>query len=133
MIFGARVAWGAPAGVLLTTLGLRLELPEQPLNSATVATMPFITDQWVPVRCEINLDTDWIDIFYNDSLFTGYKWTTGVTGGGALNIGAVDLYAFGSSAVYYDDMSLLPTVVPEPASGFLLGLSLLLLGRRRRG
>jgi hypothetical protein len=111
--------------------------------------MPFITGQWVPIRVEIFLDEDWTQLFYNNTLIDdpgladhptlggGYQWTKGVFGSdtdGLLDIAAVDLYdgyttagTPGSSAVYYDDMSL----TPEPTSLVLLGLGLLLVSRRR--
>lgn len=66
----------------------------------------FITDQWVPIRVVINLDTNNYDFFYNESLVYSCSWTEGASGGGALNIDALDLFANGSSNVYYDDISL---------------------------
>jgi len=55
---------------------------------------------------EIDLDADWQEFYYNGQLLTAKSWTDGVSGDGALNIGAVDLFANGASSVYYDDMSL---------------------------
>jgi hypothetical protein len=111
--------------------------------------MPFIKGQWIPIRVEIYLDDDWAKLFYNNVLIDdpalpdkpllggGYQWSKGVFGSdtdGILNIAAVDLFdgyttagTPGSSAVYYDNMSL----TPEPASLVLLGLGLLLVNRRR--
>ncbi|MCA9870115.1 MAG: hypothetical protein KC487_07020, partial [Anaerolineae bacterium] len=45
--------------------------------------------------------------FYYDNqvLYTG-SWSEGVSGGGSINIAAVDLFANGASTVYYDDLSL---------------------------
>jgi N-acetylneuraminic acid mutarotase len=76
-------------------------------------TLPMIYDQWVEIRVEIDLDADTQTVFYGgDLLFTG-SWTEGMSGSGALNIAAVDLYAgSGASAIYYDDISLAaPTAV----------------------
>jgi hypothetical protein len=70
------------------------------------AQLPLVTDQWVEFRVEINLDTDWQTIFYDGQILSQKSWTEGVSGGGALNIAAVDLFANGASSVYYDDMSL---------------------------
>ncbi len=70
------------------------------------AHLPLITDEWVELRVEIDLDEDRQAIFYGSELLVEKSWTDGLSGDGALNIGAVDLYAGGSSPVYYDDLSL---------------------------
>jgi hypothetical protein len=85
-------------------------------------TLDMIKGQWVEIRDEINLDSDTQSFYYGDNLlFTG-SWTEGMSGGGALNIGAVDLYANGASPVYYDDISLsqfvdTPWLSASPTSG----------------
>jgi hypothetical protein len=90
-------------------------------------TLPLIRGQWVELRNEIDLDADTQSFYYGGTLLTTKSWTEGLSGGGALNIGAVDLFANGASPVYYDNMSL----VPEPASLALLTFGLV-LGLRRR-
>ena len=77
-------------------------------NGTNTVAVPYVTDQWVPVRILIDLNADRVDIYYNGAFVVGYQWSIGVTGagGGALNIAAVDLFANGSSSVYYDDLSL---------------------------
>jgi len=90
------------------------------------ATLPIVYDTWMELRVEIDLDADWQDIYYGGNLLSGKSWTEGLSGGGALNIGAMDLFAYGATSVYYDDMSL----VPEPASCLLLALGVLALRRR---
>ncbi len=72
--------------------------------------VPYVTDEWVKIAVVIDLDNDWTQIYYDDALVTEYSWTGGVLGdgGGALSIGAVDLYANGSTSVYYDALSLKP-------------------------
>ena len=72
--------------------------------------VPYVTDRWVKIQCVIDLDSDWTDIYYDDELVAEYTWTGGVLGegGGALDIAAVDLYANGSSMVYYDDLRIDP-------------------------
>lgn len=89
--------------------------------------LPLITGEWVELRVEIDLDADWQEFYYGGQLLTAKSWTEGVSGGGALNIGAVDLFANGATSVFYDDMSL----VPEPASCLLLALGVV-VGLRRR-
>jgi MYXO-CTERM domain-containing protein len=80
------------------------------------------------VRFEIDLDADVQDIYYDGNLLSSKSWTDGVSGGGALNIGAVDIFANGASPIYWDDMSLVPT----PGALALLGAGLLGARRRRR-
>ncbi len=85
---------------------------------------PFITDQWVEIRVEIDLDADFREVYYNGALFSSWTWTTDVDS--VLEIGAVDLFANGASSVYYDNLSL----VPAPTGALvLLGLG---ATRRRR-
>ncbi len=71
-------------------------------------SLPLIRDQWVEIRVVIDLDNDNQAFYYGDNLLYEASWTDGLSGGGRLNIAAVDLYANGASAVYYDDLSLLP-------------------------
>ncbi len=72
-----------------------------------------IFDQWVEVRAEIDLDADLVELFYDGvSMGLPYQWNGGVSGygGGAVAIGALDLWANGGlapqSRVYWDDFSL---------------------------
>jgi hypothetical protein len=71
-------------------------------------SLPLITDQWTEIRVEINLNTDWMEIYYDDDLLHEKAWTAGPNnnGDGLLNIAAVDLYANSATSVYYDDLSL---------------------------
>ncbi len=71
-------------------------------------TAPLIKGTWVEIKCTIDLDTDWLQIFYNGALLAEHAYTDTVqgTGGGALNIAAVDLFANTGSPIYYDDMML---------------------------
>ena len=72
--------------------------------------VPLTKGQWCEIRCEINLDTDNLAIFYNQMLIVEKTWseTAQGTGGGPMAIAAVDLWSNGCSPIYYDDMSLLP-------------------------
>ena len=70
--------------------------------------MAYLTDQWVEIRVEIDLDNDTQSFFYNNVLLYSGTWSGEVSGGGVTSIGAVDLFANGSSVVYYDDLSLAP-------------------------
>ncbi|MHC4889841.1 MAG: hypothetical protein ACYTEO_10325, partial [Planctomycetota bacterium] len=83
------------------------------LNTINV---PYVTDRWVKIQAVIDLDNDWTQVYYDDNLVTEYTWTGGVLGGGggALEIAAVDLYANGSTSVYYDDLKF-EQIAPVPS------------------
>ena len=73
--------------------------------------MNWIPDAWNHIEAEIDLDGDSVTLWYNGSELGTYPWTTGVFGndsgcplGGC--IGAIDLFAFGTTSVYYDDFDL---------------------------
>jgi hypothetical protein len=71
------------------------------------AALPLVTEQWARIDVLIDLNTDLYRVYYRGiELGTAASWTAGVYGGGggALDIGALDLYANGSSPVYYDDI-----------------------------
>jgi hypothetical protein len=72
--------------------------------------VPYETDRWVKIQSIVDLENDWTRIYYDEQLVTEYSWAGGVIGegGGALDIAAVDLYANGSTSVYYDDLVLEP-------------------------
>lgn len=71
-------------------------------------TLNYITGQWVEIRCEIDLDGDWLEIYYNNLLLAEHPYSDTVQGGGGgpLVLDAVDLFANGATPVYYDDISL---------------------------
>ena len=71
-------------------------------------SLPLILDKWVEIRVEIDLDGDWMEIYYNGTFLHEKAWTATPNndGSGFLNIAAVDLYANGASSVFYDDMQL---------------------------
>ena len=65
-----------------------------------------ITDAWVEIRVEIDLDANLQTIYYGGVCLTQTSWTEGISGGGALNIAAMDLYSNNASDIYYDDISI---------------------------
>jgi hypothetical protein len=91
-------------------------------DNTEVVGPPYVVDDWAEIRVYIDLDEDWTQIYYEGILLDdpdvedhpllggGYQWTAGVFGNdtGALDIAAVDLFAYGGTPVYYDDMSLAP-------------------------
>ena len=76
--------------------------------------VPYDTDRWVKIQTIIDIEDDWTQIYYDDELVTEYTWTGGVLGdgGGALDVAVVDLFANGSTSVYYDDLILEPLPTP---------------------
>ncbi|MFH1748862.1 MAG: dockerin type I domain-containing protein [Planctomycetota bacterium] len=77
-------------------------------NGLNTVNVPYDTDRWVKLQAVIDLDEDWTRIYYDDELVTEYIWTGGVLGGGggAVEIAALDLFANGSTPIYYDDIRL---------------------------
>ena len=74
--------------------------------------LPLVKDAWVELRVEIDLVNDIQEFYYNNQLLSQGSWTAGVSGGGSLNVGAVDLFANAATSVYYDDMSLVEQQIP---------------------
>ena len=89
------------------------------------STAPLVTDQWVELRVEIDMDNDVQRVYYNGALMLTKSWTNGSSGGGARNVGAVDLFANAASPVFYDDISLClisaDVAFTEIADGVLVG------------
>ena len=65
--------------------------------------LALITDQWVEIRVEIDLETDWHQVFYDGLMLYEKAWTAGPfnAGDGILNIGAVDLFANSATTTTY--------------------------------
>ncbi len=82
----------------------------------------YVTGDWAEIRVFIDLDEDWLQIYYEGQLLDdpnvadhptyggGQPWTAGPFGQstGPLDIASVDLFAYNNPAVYYDDLSLSP-------------------------
>ncbi len=67
------------------------------------ATLPMVKDQWVEVRCEINLASNTVSEFYHGQLLSTHPWRDGA---GPKQIQALDLYSDNSGPVYYDNVDL---------------------------
>src|SRR6185503_10356378 len=76
------------------------------------ATRPMVKDQWVEVRCEINLAANSVSEFYNGQLLSTHAWQGGTGGTGLNHIQALDLYANNAGPAYCDDVSLAPPGLP---------------------
>lgn len=68
-------------------------------------SLPLIKGQWVELRAVINITTRTWWFYYGGQLLSTYTGSNNVK-----SIAAVDLYANGATNVYYDDMSLRPTL-----------------------
>lgn len=77
-----------------------------PGDCSTAGTVNIVFDQWVELRVVIDLDANTQTFFYNGQLVYSDTWTEHISGGGVANIAAVDLFANGSTSVFYDDISL---------------------------
>lgn len=87
------------------------------LDDPAATPLPIVFDAWVEVRDEIDLTTDVQSIYYNGTLLNQKSWTDGASGGGAVNIEALDLFSNGGSSIYWDDCDLNQGGVPvEPTS-----------------
>ena len=95
-------------------------------NGRSENVINFTRGAWAEIRVDFDLTNNTLTEYYNGATLATGTWAAG----GAVALGGVDLFASGSSNVYYDDMSL--TRVPAPASLALLGLGGLAVGRRRR-
>ena len=71
-------------------------------------SLPIVLNQWSEIKVEIDLDSDWMEIYYDGTFLLEKAWTATPNndGSGELNIGAIDLFANSATTVYYDDISL---------------------------
>jgi hypothetical protein len=66
-----------------------------------------IFDQWIPLRCHIDIDADTYTVYYNNALSYGpLPYSSGFTAGGAHAIACIDLFSDDSVGVKYDDFSI---------------------------
>jgi len=71
--------------------------------------VPLVTDQWIPLHVDIDLDADTQSVYYDGQLVVTKSWSEGVSGDGQTRIEALDLYANepgAGSLIYYDDVRL---------------------------
>ncbi|MDD5718805.1 MAG: hypothetical protein PHQ53_03860 [Candidatus Krumholzibacteria bacterium] len=80
-------------------------------DTAGQETIPYVVDQWAELKLVIDLQSDLQTFYYNGAMMYQASWSQGVSGGGAVNIGCLDLFANGASPVYYDEISLTSSVV----------------------
>ena len=76
-------------------------------SGANQGSTPLVTGQWVDLQLDVDLDNDLQTFTYNGNVVFSGSWTQQYPNQsvpGILNIGAIDLFANGASAVYYDDI-----------------------------
>jgi len=71
-------------------------------------SLTLITDKWVEIKINIDLNNDWMKIYYDGDLLHQKQWTAGPDnqGNGILNISAINLFSDSQDSVYFDDFSL---------------------------
>jgi hypothetical protein len=80
---------------------------------AGTGSTALVTNQWVEVVVEVNLDANQYSIWYNNVLLDILPWT----GTGDINIAAFDLFSNGSSESYMDNVWL-DTSIPVELQSF---------------
>jgi len=83
-------------------------------DSGTLATIVY--DQWVEIKCVIDLDNNTVDEYYNGELITTHQWDNDQHN----TLQVIDLYGNSASSIYYDDIKIEAPAhahKPEPADG----------------
>lgn len=81
------------------------------LNTGTVefyqagSTASIVFDQWVEIKVEVNLDANTQSAYYNGTLLGSAAWATT----GAIAIATINLFSWGASTIYYDDLEMVST------------------------
>jgi len=80
------------------------------------AAADIVYDQWVEIKCVIDLDDNTVDEYYNGVFFSTHQWDGDLHN----TLQAIDLYGNGASSIYYDDIAIAAppgAYNPEPADG----------------
>ena len=80
------------------------------------ASAVIVYDQWVQIKCMIDLDNNTVDEYYNGEFFSTHQWDDGNKN----TLQVIDLYGNSASSVYYDDIVVMAppgAYKPEPADG----------------
>ena len=85
---------------------------------------PIVTDQWVDMRLDVDLDANVVSSYYNGALISSGSWTR--NGASLLAISALDLYSASDNYAYYDDIALTSSV-PTPGAPALALCGLIFL------
>ena len=100
-------------------------------------SLPLITNRWVELKLEIDLDIDLCRTSYDGAVLGVQQWTAAGGANVQTAIEAIDLWSgqtVDNAPVYYDDMALArgSFQIPEPSIFLLAGLGLLALIRRKK-
>ncbi len=93
-------------------------------------TLPLIFDTWFEIRVDIDLDNDTQTVTIGGTELYSGTWTDQVSGGGQLELQAMDLFAYGTTSVFYDDFQLEQTVDCAPAACMTLEVDRLVAGAK---
>jgi hypothetical protein len=103
-------------------------------QSPGVETLTILWDQWVEIKVDFDLEANTFTTYYGGNVLgTGGVWYDPLNPDHEKALAAVDLWADdGGNPVYYDNMSLSYTPIPEPSVFLLAGVGLLALLRRKK-
>jgi len=83
-------------------------------DGGTLANIVY--DEWIEIKCVIDLDNNTVDEYYNGELISTHQWDDNNHN----TLGCIDLYGNGASSIYYDDILILPPTIaynPVPSDG----------------
>lgn len=107
---GASSEWGMQAYFDAGGLGL------VDAGGAGAGVFTYSYNTWIPVKCNIDLNADFAELFINGTSVVTWVWSTGSFGTGNLKqLGAVNLYAWnvgGTPKAYFEDIEFTQTAPP---------------------
>jgi hypothetical protein len=77
----------------------------------STATDTVLYDQWVELKCIIDLDNNTVDEYYNGTFFSTHEWDNDGHG----TFGAIDLFGNDASSIFYDDITIVPATAHNPS------------------
>ncbi|MBE0636987.1 MAG: T9SS type A sorting domain-containing protein [Bacteroidales bacterium] len=107
---GASSEWGMQAYFDQGGLGL------VDAGGAGAGVFNYSYDTWIPVKCDIDLNADFAELFIDGTSVVTWVWSTGSFGTGNLKqLGAVNFYAWnvgGTPGAFFDDITFTQTAPP---------------------
>ena len=80
------------------------------------ASAAIVYDQWVEIKCIIDLDNNTVDEYYDGTFFSTHQWDNDQHD----TLQVIDLYGNNASSIYYDDIKIEAPIYaynPQPADG----------------